>query len=211
MKEPALFRRAVFRATLQALGAMPKHDLFDALDDAYGQSARHYHTQRHIAECLAQFRRHRALAARPDEIEIALWFHDAVYDTHRRDNEENSARWACAYLTSEGIDPDAVKRITALILATKTHQTDDPDAALLVDIDLAILGAPHDVFERYDQAIRREYAWLPEAQYRSGRTGVLSTFFERSTIFSTPALRHLYEKRARENIKRKLADLGNQA
>jgi predicted metal-dependent HD superfamily phosphohydrolase len=138
---------------------------------------RHYHTRQHLDECLTQFHDYRGLAKRPEEIEIAIWFHDAIYDTYRSDNEKKSALWAGEYLASAGVNRNTVKRVTNMILATKTHETNDPDSALMVGINLAILDAPPNVFERYDRAIRLEYAWVPEAAIPFGShtgTGGLS-------------------------------------
>lgn len=100
-----------------------------------------------------------------------------------------------------------VGRVAAMIRATKTHQSEDGDTRLLLDVDLAILGSGVVEFEEYDRAIRKEYAWVSEADYRSGRTKVLESFLRRPTIYRTPALRALHEKAARENLRRKVAEL----
>jgi predicted metal-dependent HD superfamily phosphohydrolase len=203
-----VFQRDQLIPALVGVGARLQHDVYDDLAEAYAEPSRHYHDQSHISECLQQLERFRHVAARPHEIAIAIWFHDAVYDTRRDDNEEESAAWAHRYLSAEGVDAGAVGRITDMIIGTKTHVVAGLDAALMVDIDLGILGAPSAAFERYDVAIRREYAWVPEEQYLAGRRAVLQGFADRDRIYTTPELHGHYEERARENLFRKLRELG---
>src|SRR5690242_20725665 len=93
-------------------------------------------------------------------VRLAAWYHDAVYDSHATDNEERSADMARSALSRLRVPGDRVESVARLILATKTHQTDgDPDAAVLLDADLAILGSEPEQYDRYAKAIRREYAW----------------------------------------------------
>jgi predicted metal-dependent HD superfamily phosphohydrolase len=139
-----------WRALWAQLGAADADEpLFHRLVACWSEPHRHYHTLQHLRECLAQFDVVRPLAQRPAEVELALWFHDAFYDVHRHDNEARSADWAAAEVRAAGL-PDAVaQRVRALVLATEHKQPpEDPDAKLLVDIDLSILGAPR---QRFDQ------------------------------------------------------------
>ena len=202
-----MFQRERLLRSLNALGIDPRVDIFDDLAAAYDADTRYYHTREHIESCLSLFDSYRNFAQNPAEVEIALWFHDAVYDTHRNDSEERSARWAAEYLTSEGIVPEVAKRIQAAILATTTHVASSGDIALLLDLDLSILGAPEPIFEAYDSAIRKEYAWVPRDRYRTERSRILQSFFDRDFIFKTHAIRASLETPARENLSRKLCDL----
>ena len=130
-----------------------------------------------------------------------------MYDTHRDDNEERSAAWARKYLAERGANAAAVQRIVDMILATRTHEPGDGDAPLMVDVDLGILGASPAAFEAYDAAIRKEYRWVPEAQYRKGRADVLRRFLTRPNIYTTPTFRNAYEDRARSNLESGIARL----
>ncbi len=94
-----------------------------------------------------------------------------------------------------------------MILATKRHEGSTPDASLLLDIDLSVLGANAATFQAYDAAIKQEYAWVPEDQYRAGRAKVLGGFLARDAIYRTPTFRAAYESRARENLTAALAEL----
>lgn len=196
-----LFARARFESTLERLGVRPTRDVFPALETAYSEPDRHYHGTRHISECLAQFQNHLHLAVQPSEIEIALWFHDAIYDTRRSDNELRSADWAADFLRGERVVDDRVERVHAMIMATRhAAPVGDPDQRLLVDVDLGILGQPPPVFDAYDAAIRREYHWVPWPQYATARISVLTGFLDRPRIYSTAAFFDRYEAQARENI-----------
>jgi predicted metal-dependent HD superfamily phosphohydrolase len=202
-----VFNRARLDATLAGVGAIPHGDLFAELAAAYDAPARHYHTRHHVAACLRDLERWHDLAERPNEIALALWFHDAVYDTHRDDNEARSADWAARYLEAAGAPCDTVARIDAMIRATASHLADDSDGRLMQDIDLAILAAAPHTFAGYDRAIRAEYAWIPEAQYRQRRRHVLVSLLERETIYRTLPLCERYEQRARNNLRKLIEKL----
>jgi predicted metal-dependent HD superfamily phosphohydrolase len=137
-------------------GTGEPRELFDALVAAYTEPHRAYHNAKHIADCVAQLDAVREAVARPDEVEMALWFHDAVYDPKAADNEERSADWLVRALSEQKVDQNAVKRIADLILATK-HQTvpNDRDAQVVVDIDLSILGRPWEQFDDSKQPAHR--------------------------------------------------------
>lgn len=203
-----MFERSNFLASLAGIGVIPVVDIFDELVSAYTKPSRHYHTQTHVAECLASLARFRALAEKPAEIEVAIWFHDAIYDTRRGDNEEMSAQWAERYLVSEKADRRVISRIADMILATKSHDAQGTDAELLIDIDLGIFGASPAAFEAYDQAIRREYVWMPEGLYRAARREVLKSFLQRESIYNTLEFKRRYEAQARENLTHKITQLG---
>lgn len=162
----------------------------------------------HIAECLKELDRVRDEAARPDELEVAIWFHDAVYIPGRPDNEEASAALADQALAAGGVDPAVRDRVRSLVLATRhTATPHGTDARLLADIDLVILGADPYRFGIYDRDIRREFHTLTDAEYRSGRAAVLRWFLARPSIYHTDPFRDRYEATARANITAAIAAL----
>ncbi len=192
----------------QELGAQTINGgLFNQLVQGYSEPHRHYHTLQHLRECLLHFEAASSLARRPGEVELALWFHDAVYDPQRDDNEERSADWACSSVLAAGCDAAIAQRVHALVMVTKRHTApvDDADAALLLDIDLAILGAVPVRFDEYERQVREEYAHVAEVAFRAGRARVLHGFLERPTIFATEVFRDALERRARENLARSVA------
>lgn len=184
-----------------ALGCKQDTRLMDQLMAAYAEPQRKYHTQQHLAECLTLFEQYAHLAARPHEVAIALWFHDAVYDLRAADNEAESAAWAQAALAAAVVNQDAILRVRDLIMAT-CHDAvpDDRDQQLLVDIDLAILGAEEGRFAEYEAQVREEYAWVPEPQFRQVRAGLLAQLLARPSIYNTLAFQERFEAQARQNL-----------
>ena len=181
---------------------------------AWSESHRHYHDLRHLHECLAIWACWRGLCVRPGEVAIALWFHDAVYDTQATpagSNELASAAWAARSLVRAGADSDTAQRVHDLVMATQhdapVKTTSNPDAELLVDIDLAILGSPAERFERYDQDVRKEYAWVPAGRYQQGRALVLQSFLNRPRLYQSEPAFVLLEAQARLNLKAALSRL----
>ena len=201
---------ASWRAAWRDLALLaPPPELFDALCARYAEPHRAYHTLQHLAECLAHFERERGLARHPGEVAIALWFHDAIYDTSRHDNEAESAAWARRALCEAGARDEVADRVHALVMATRHSETPaTDDERLLVDIDLAILGADAPRFAEYERQIRVEYAFVPEALFRAKRAEVLRGFDARRPIYATPALRERLEARAHANLARVLAQAG---
>lgn len=175
--------------------------LMQELLSAYSEPQRKYHTVQHLSECLALFERHLDLAIEPAEVEISLWFHDAVYDVKASDNELKSSEWAEAELRKAGVSADRIERIRNHILATR-HSVlpQGQDQMLLVDIDLSILGALRPRFMEYEEQVRAEYSWVPAPLFRSKRRAVLAEFLARNPIYNTPRLREALEHQARENL-----------
>ena len=200
---------ARWHALWSALMLTSPAGLLGQLLDAWREPQRHYHTLQHLTECLAFFDEVRDQTQRPADIELALWFHDAVYDVRAHDNEARSARWADEALHAAGLAPDSVRRIHDLIMATRHGAAPacaNPDAALLTDIDLAILGAPEARFAEYERQIRAEYAWVAPEIYAIKRRAVLLGFLEREAVYVTPILRHRFELQARRNLEQATAD-----
>lgn len=184
----------------QARGAEPPVGRFAALQALYAEPGRHYHGAAHIRACLAALDELHAQAVDVGQVELAIWYHDAIYDTARQDNETRSAELAELDLREVGLEEDA-KAVAALILATDhRHAPATDDQRLLVDIDLSILGAPWPVYQVYAEAVRREYARFPDALYRPGRVAVLRQFLQRPAIFTTPAGQARWETTARSNL-----------
>nr|WP_297382202.1 N-methyl-D-aspartate receptor NMDAR2C subunit [uncultured Roseateles sp.] len=177
--------------------------LRDELLAGYAEPQRHYHTQQHLEECLALLEQVRDLAEHPEEVEMALWFHDAIYDVKGSGNEERSAEWAHRALVAAGAAPTAAERVRQLVLVTRHDGVPgNVDEQVLVDIDLAILGAERPRFDEYERQIRDEYAFVPGFLFRRKRRQILRTFLDRPVLYSTAMLRERLEARARENLRR---------
>jgi len=202
--------RARFAAALVGAGATSDGGLvFEQLVARYGEAHRHYHTLAHIDACLGWLDWLTAHAERPAEVELALWFHDVVYDPQRDDNEQRSAELARRGQRDIGVATAVIDRVTDHIFATAHHRSTTGDTALLVDIDLSVLGAAPADFERFEQQVRREYIHVVEDAYRLGRTRVLQSFLSRPQLYATPMIRELLEARARNNLTARIAQLSS--
>ncbi len=181
--------------------------IFTEIGQRYGEPGRYYHTLAHLHHMFALLDELPPGLDSPT-LQLAIWFHDLVYDPHRNDNEEESARLADLWL-SPFLPPAQLPVVCNLILATKHHRCSPADerCAALIDLDLAILGAETAVYEEYARAIRQEYAYVPEEAYRVGRMQVLQAFEERPFIYNTAPMRQRYEHAARQNIQAEIARL----
>jgi len=186
---------------MAALGLPESNESFEQLVNAYSQKHRHYHTCAHIDHCLRELDSASGLAEEPAEVELALWFHDAVYDPYSGDNEAKSADLACALLNRNGVASERVERVRAHIMASR-H--DAPavlnDSKLLVDVDLSILGVDEDAYARFETDVREEYRWVPGPLFRRKRAEILDSFLARPAIYSTTPFRTKYEAPARRNL-----------
>lgn len=186
---------------MAALGFNHNEAVFQSLIAAYGQKHRHYHTAMHIDECLLQLDRCTQQAERPAEIEIALWFHDATYRPLSGDNERKSAEWALRFMIENSATHEAAARVHELIMVTRHNvETKTTDQALLVDIDLSILGADEKIYSRFEEAVRREYRLVPSPLYRRKRAEILNGFLLRPAIYRNEPFRSEFELQARANL-----------
>jgi len=183
--------------------------LYPQLVAAWNEPHRHYHTLQHLSECLLALDACVQDIGQYAEIAMALWFHDAIYDVRAHDNELRSAAWAQAALVELGASPALAARVSGLVLVTQHSAAPSDDIArLIVDIDLAILGATPERFAEYEAQIRAEYAWVAEDFYRLKRREVLQGFLNRSHIYSTVPFQIQYEAMARSNLQASIDRLG---
>ncbi|MDR1968482.1 MAG: N-methyl-D-aspartate receptor NMDAR2C subunit [Burkholderiaceae bacterium] len=189
-----------------SLGLRPSDGLFDNLIQAYSEPHRHYHTGQHLEECIAHLEAAHELAHQLGEVEIALWFHDSIYEPQAKNNELRSAEWAVASLRQANASTTVQERVRDLVMAT-CHEAvpNEPDHQLLVDIDLAILGSLPTRFAEYDQQVKSEYSWVPNLLYSMKRKEILKGFLARQNIYSTSYFRQRYESQARENLRMAVA------
>lgn len=184
------------------------NELFELLLEHYAEPQRHYHTVQHLVECIAKLELVYELLDYPHEVEIALWFHDAIYDVKGHENEYLSATWAKESLVAVNASTDEINRIFSLIMVTQhTNVPRNLDEQTLVDIDLSILGERTKRFKEYDFQVRQEYLWVPEDIYRTKRVEILETFLARPFIYNTAYFRDHFEVQARQNLQRSILQL----
>jgi predicted metal-dependent HD superfamily phosphohydrolase len=194
------------RSAARDAGADVCEGMFKALRAAYEAPDRHYHGIGHIADCLREFDTVRHLAKSAAVVEYAIWFHDLVYDGRRQDNEERSAELAETHLKRLHADEAFRQRVRELILFTR-HDREPPDidGKLMVDIDLASLARPAEVFDENTRLIRQEFPHVNDADFARGRRDMLGRFLARPRIYYTDVFHDRYEKQARANLTRALA------
>ena len=184
------------------------NQVFSEIVKLYSTDDRYYHNLLHIQRVLDVANTLKSLAINFTAIEMAAWFHDVIYDPQANDNEEKSAKFASDSLISFNIPQATIDRVVSLILQTKNHHAplENIDSQILLDADLSILGAEELEYMAYAQAIRQEYFWLSETEYRVGRKRVLQDFLQRNRIYFTDKGCQMFELKARENI---IAELSN--
>lgn len=177
---------------------------FDDIVQRYSEDQRVYHTLQHIVHCLQEFDEVRSLARNPNAVEMAIWFHDIIYE-RGKDDEERSAAHAQQVATTIGLPVEFGNEVARLILTTKhTFVPEDIDAKLLGDIDISILGQAPETFNRYEDNIRREYSFVEDEPFRRGRTAVIQSFLDRESIFATDYFKTKYNNQAESNLVRSL-------
>ncbi len=186
--------------------------LWQEIEAHYTQSHRYYHTLDHIEAMLGHFDQVKDLLNDPDLVEAAIWYHDIIYKTQAThpnqsfDNERESAELACERLKSTSLD---LEKLHNMIMATK-HGAEKPktqDDAFLVDIDLSILGQRADIYALYTRYVRKEYGFVPEALYKTGRSSILKAFLAQDKIYQTSYFFERFERQARLNIGQEIRGL----
>ena len=197
-----------WKALMNALGFEPSIDCYDSLCAAYTEKLRFYHTDKHIDAMLEHLDAVAHLAVRPAELELAIWFHDAIYKAFSKTNELDSAVWAKEFALSNGYDQEGADRVYDLIMATLHNgEVKDDDQKLIVDIDLTILGAPKNVYDDFERNVRREYKRVPSFIYRRKRKELLKSFLNNNSIYHLDFFKDKYETVARNNINRAIENL----
>jgi predicted metal-dependent HD superfamily phosphohydrolase len=183
---------------------------FELLNDNYTSPERFYHDFVHVADCLREMDQNvREGTANLQELEMAIWFHDAIYNIFEKDNEEKSAILALDASSQMGLGDQFSGKVYDLIIATKhTDVPQDHDSKLIIDIDLAILGQEKEKFDEYEKNIWLEYAPLTEKVSEKvrceTRSRILQSFLDRESVYFTDAFRERYEAPARENLQRSI-------
>lgn len=172
--------------------------IFDRLTAAYGEPHRRYHTLAHVVEMLDCLEQSRQLAVNCDALELAIWFHDAVYDSTAAPGKNEAAS---AELLAELCPVDAAKPAYAIILHSSHHgPSDDPDTRLFCDLDLYRLAGSLETFLRHGDNVRREYAWVDDAAWATGRAAFMAGMQRRPEIYQTAYWHDRLERQARSNI-----------
>lgn len=182
--------------------------IFWDLVRAYSNNNRFYHNLLHIQDVLNIASLLEPLANKFVAIQMAVWFHDIIYDPKAKDNEEKSAEYAFVSLSNLNVPSSVINYVYSMILDTRNHA--DPstiDSQILLDSDLSILGSDQSKYKVYARAIRQEYSWVSDAEYRIGRKRVLKSFLQRDRIYFSDKAFQMLEMKARENMNAEISNL----
>ncbi len=194
--------------TLVSAGGAADPTLGRSLQARYAEPHRQYHGLAHLEAVLSTVDLLEPHATDADLVRIAAWYHDAIYDPRRVDNEERSALLAEDELPTTGMGPAKLTAIARLIRVTADHAAPagNADAEVLCDADLVVLASPAQSYASYVAAVRREYSHVDEPSWRAGRGAVLHGLLARPQLFRTPPGR-AWEHAARINLTGELAGL----
>ncbi|GAA2899233.1 hypothetical protein Acy02nite_44670 [Actinoplanes cyaneus] len=204
-----------FRAAARGAGATADDADLDSaakyLLTHWAEPQRHYHDVTHLSAVLEVVDRFAGLAPHPDRVRLAAWMHDAIYDPKALGdaNERDSAEFAQGLLVTLGVPEEVAAEVARLVGLTAGHATEenDPDGELLCDADLSILAADEERYARYAAAIRREYAHVPDGDFRAGRSRVLNELLKLPSIYRLAPIRDEWESRAQANLRAELEQL----
>ena len=192
----SLWQRCLVEGATDASAAIHQH-----LVDGYNEPQRRYHTLAHIDHCLSMFDQCKSLAVNPDALEIAVWFHDAIFVPGKPDNEALSAE---LYLDlSAGVHSDDFRELVDRLIMATLHDgraLEDSDAGYMVDIDLSSFGLPWEDFLRDSQHLREESVELSDADYFRKQGAFRACLLARPHFFKTDFFRQRYEQQARDNL-----------
>lgn len=187
---------------MAAFGLPENRDTFDALMKAYSEKHRAYHTFDHISACLRHLDQVKPELSKPNEVELALWFHDAVYKPFSSSNEKDSAIWAREFFElNEFEDQETVDRVFDLIMVTEHPcETKNHDQRILVDIDLSILGSSPTTYSEFEKNVRFEYKRVPNFIYRKKRKAILTKFLNSEPLYHHPYFYERLEDQSKINL-----------
>lgn len=180
--------------------------LWNSIYKNYSTKNRYYHSLKHISSMLDLAKENKSEILNYDEVIFAIWFHDIIYKSSSKKNEEKSAEFAKSALKiiNQKLDLEIVCQ---LIISTKKHQIllkENKDNAFLLDFDLSILGSEWNIYQKYIENIRKEYKIYPDFLYNPARKKVLESFLIRGKLFFTGKYQDLFEEKARENLQKEI-------
>ena len=181
--------------------------LWAEIESQYIIKNRHYHNLSHIFNMLKQLDETKTEIKDLESLKFAIWYHDIIYKSTKKDNEDKSALFALKRLKKINFNPERAQIVQELILSTKKHtiiKSQNNDNAVLLDLDLSILGTDWNTYKKYISNIRKEYKIYPDFMYNPGRKKVLNHFLERETLYFTEHYKEQYEAQARENLNREI-------
>lgn len=198
-----------FAAAITSAGGRPVPSVIDDVLARWAEPYRHYHNLDHLRATLDVADAHAGWADNIDLVRLALFFHDVVYDPEAAGNEQASADVSATLLNLCSVPSESRDEVHRLVRLTADHSVDpsDRDGSLLADADLAVLAWDWPEYQAYAEAIRAEYAHVPDDLFRAGRANVLTGLLALPTLYRIEPLRVRWEAKARGNLTRELIEL----
>lgn len=192
--------------------------LFIQLVYYYNQPNRRYHDLGHIRKMLNKFDEIKHLLNNPDAVELAIWFHDAIYETWANDNEIRSADLASYFIRELlGLARELANKTCYLIERTQYFSHDDmwkprtPDSKYFVDIDLWVgLGGDYQEFQINKSLTALEYEWREKANpegFKKRRLEIFLILYKRAPFYLTRYFRERYEMKTKGNLEFAIKEL----
>ncbi len=195
--------RALWQRCLVEGARDDSEKIHQRLLDGYDEPQRHYHTLAHIEQCMAMFDQCKSLASNPEALELAVWFHDVIFEPGSPDNEARSAE---LYLDlSDGVHDAATRGLVKRLIMATLHDgssLEDSDAVYMVDIDLSSFGSSWEAFLQDSKNLRRESAHLSDAEYFQKKTDFQSCLLEKERFYLSDYFAERLEAQARSNLAR---------
>lgn len=184
--------------------------IYDKIKSRYGEPHRFYHNMVHLVDLFSEFNQVKNELSSPDDVALAIWMHDEIYNTHSKTNERKSAQiamgrlmgwWDNKYHLCAARPWRAISVYKLIADSTHNKKTFFRDTKYFLDIDLAPLGYSEEYFKKVEKALRKEYEWVSEKMYRETRIDMLKLFLDKKHIYRTERFRDLYETQAKTNLK----------
>lgn len=174
--------------------------------NCYQEPQRFYHNTEHLINVLEllDFAKQNITIADnvADIIELALWYHDSVYDPTKHDNEEKSVELFLSHSEQLNLNKEIIDNVKRLIMVTKCHfKASGLDEEIIADCDLATLGYSPEIYNAYEVNVRKEYEGFPMSE----RKKFLESFIQNTPIFKTSLFRDKFEEQAIKNLKNTIA------
>lgn len=184
--------------------------LWIEVETEYSGPNRHYHSLTHLSDLINELSVVKSQIRDWDSMLFAVYYHDIVYNGVSSDNEQKSAILATHRLQQIRFPAEKIALAKYHILSTDGHSiAENDDTNLFTDADLSILGQDWDVYWRYAENIRKEFASYPDAIFNHGRIHVLEHFLKKNNIFKTEHFYNMYEKQARKNLSEEIKMLNS--
>lgn len=199
-----------WQALMVRVGFSQNLGIYTDLKSRYSETHRKYHNVSHIESVLFELASTKHIAQNYEAIELALWFHDAIYNAFSKTNEKDSADLAVSFISDNGGSKELQQAVYSLVMATEHNFLPEiNDQKLIVDIDLSILGSEENRYARFEDAIRKEYKYVPWFLFKKKRIELLQNFLSRESIYSTDHYVDSLERQAKRNIESAIDNLKN--